>query len=162
MNINIAYLRDYPQHLQLVAQWIFNEWGHYNPGSTLDKAISKLTDHLNKDSLPMTFIALENDQPVGTCSLRNNDGIRPDLTPWLGSLYVEPNFRGRGIGEKLIHTVINKAQNMKFQKLYLLAFDPTLPNWYRKLGWQGIGADVLNGYPVTVMERAILVEQRND
>lgn len=105
--------------------------------------------------MPITFIALENNQPVGTCSLRKNDGIRPDLVPWLGSLYVEPNFRSRGIGEKLIDAVINKAQNMKFQKIYLLAFDPTLPNWYRKLGWQGIGVDVLNGHPVSVMEKAI-------
>jgi len=155
MKIDIAYLKDYPQHLSLIAQWIFNEWGHYNPGSSLDRAKSKLNEHLNKDSLPITFVALENNQPVGTCSLRINDGIRPDLAPWLGSLYVEPNFRCRGIGEKLIDAVIKKAQNMKFQKVYLLAFDPTLPNWYRKLGWEGIGEDLLNGYPVSVMEKSL-------
>ncbi|MBN9289040.1 MAG: hypothetical protein BGO43_01695 [Gammaproteobacteria bacterium 39-13] len=155
MKIDIAYLKDYPQHLSLIAQWIFNEWGHYNPGSSLDRAKSKLSEHLNKDSLPITFIALENNQPVGTCSLRINDGIRPDLAPWLGSLYIEPNARGRGLGEKLIDSVISKARSMKYPKLYLLTFDATLPNWYRKLGWYGIGADVLNGHPVNVMERAI-------
>lgn len=155
MNIDIAYLKDHPQYLPLVAEWVFNEWGHYNPGSTLDRAKSKLSEHLNKDSLPITFVALENNQPVGTCSLRVNDGIRPDLTPWLGSLYVVPNARSRGLGEKLIDIVINQACSMKYPKLYLLAFDPTLPNWYRKLGWQGIGEDVLNGHPVSLMQKVI-------
>ncbi len=155
MKIDIIYLKDYPQHLSLIAEWIFNEWAHYNPGSSLDRAKSKLSEHLNKDSLPITFVALENNQPVGTCSLRINDGIRPDLTPWLGSLYVEPNARGRGLGEKLIDSVISKARSMKYPKLYLLTFDAILPYWYRKLGWQGIGEDVLNGYPVSVMEKSL-------
>ncbi|MBS0286697.1 MAG: GNAT family N-acetyltransferase [Proteobacteria bacterium] len=79
MKIDIAYLKDCPQHLPLIAQWIFNEWGHYNPVSSLDRAKSKLNEHLNKDSLPITFVALENNQPVGTCSLRINDGIRPNI-----------------------------------------------------------------------------------
>lgn len=128
MAIDIAYLKDYPQYLSLIAEWIFNEWGHYNPGASLDSAKSKLSEHLNKDNLPITFVALENNQPVGTCSLRINDGIRPDLTPWLGSLYVDPNFRNRGLGEKLIDTVIRKAGSMKYPKLYLLTFNTTLPN----------------------------------
>ncbi|MBS0287546.1 MAG: GNAT family N-acetyltransferase [Proteobacteria bacterium] len=155
MNVDIAYLKDYPQHLPLVAQWIFNEWGHLNPGASLEKAKAKLSAHLNKDTLPITFIALENNQPVGTCSLRINDGIRQELTPWLGSLYVSPTVRGRGLGEKLIESVINKARNMGYPKLYLFAFDPTLPNWYQKLGWQGMGMDKLNGYPVSVMEKTL-------
>ncbi|MGD9592829.1 MAG: GNAT family N-acetyltransferase [Candidatus Berkiella sp.] len=155
MNVDIAYLKDHPQYLPLVAEWMFNEWGHFNPGSTLERAKLKLGEHLNKDSLPITFIALDNNLPVGTCSLRINDGIRPDLTPWLGSLYVVPSARRKGIGEKLIDAAVSKARSMKCPKLYLFAFDATLPNWYKKLGWHEIGMDKLNHNPVSVMEKAI-------
>ncbi|MFI4937408.1 MAG: GNAT family N-acetyltransferase [Candidatus Berkiellales bacterium] len=152
MNINIAYLKEYPQYLPLLAEWMFNTWGHYNPGSSFERAKLKLNEHLNTDSLPITFIALDDNIPVGTCSLRLNDGIRSDLAPWLGSLYVLPKFRGKGLGEKLIDAVVNKASIMDYQKLFLLAFDSTLPNWYKKLGWQLIGVDELNCHPVSVME----------
>ena len=36
------------------------------------------------------------------CSLRGNDGIRPDLTPWLGSLVVHPDYQKQGVGRRLI------------------------------------------------------------
>jgi len=80
------------------------------------------------------YIALSDDKPVAMCSLRIKDGIRSDLAPWLVFLYVEPEMRGLGIGEKLIHVVAEKALNMGYPKLYLLVFDQMLPNWYAKLG----------------------------
>ncbi|MGE3318580.1 MAG: GNAT family N-acetyltransferase [Candidatus Berkiella sp.] len=155
MNLNIAYLADYPAHLTLLAEWMFTTWGHYNPGSSIERIQSKLADHLKRDSLPITLIALDNNRPVGTCSLRINDGIRPDLTPWLASLFVLPEYRGQGVGEKLIDAITQEARRLHFTKLYLLAFDPILPNWYQRLGWQGIGIDELHGNTVSVMEKSI-------
>lgn len=38
--------------------------------------------------------------------------------------------------------------------LHLLAFDPTIPNWYVRLGWTHIGEDELFGHPVAVMRYA--------
>jgi hypothetical protein len=40
---------------------------------------------------------------------------------------------------------------MGYNILYLLAFDPTIPSWYAKLGWESIGNDELFGHQVTVM-----------
>ena len=58
-------------------------------------------EHLNDDSIPLTFVAFFNDKPVGMCSLRENDGIRPDLMPWLGSIVVAPDYQKQGIGEMI-------------------------------------------------------------
>lgn len=85
------------------------------------------------------------------CSLRPNDGIRPELTPWLASLYVEPDFRGQGIAVKLIKDITQKAKSLGYHALYLLAFDEALPNWYEKQGWQKIGQDAVHFHPVTLM-----------
>lgn len=152
MGLVISYLDDHPECLPQLAGWAFEAWGRYNPSSSLERAQDKLKTHLNKTTLPLTYIALKDDLPVGMCSLRVNDGIRPDLAPWLGSLYVESHMRGQGIGEELIRVTAEKARSMGYRRLYLLAFDKTLPDWYQKLGWQMIGLDELNGYPVNVME----------
>lgn len=151
MTLKIEYLKLYENHLPKLAEWMFNEWGKYNPSSSLEKTKSKLQEHLNLDKLPITWIALLNDKPVGTCSLRVNDGIRTDLAPWLGSLYVDPAARGQQIGENLIEVTKTKARMLGYKKLYLLAYDLTIPDWYSSLGWEHVGKDMLNGHDVNVM-----------
>jgi N-acetylglutamate synthase-like GNAT family acetyltransferase len=83
--------------------------------------------------------------------LRESDGIRPGVTPWLGSLVVNPQYRGHNVGEALINSIKDQAKNLGHQILYLLAFDPTIPSWYARLGWTHIGDDELFGHRVTVM-----------
>ncbi|MCS5709302.1 GNAT family N-acetyltransferase [Candidatus Berkiella cookevillensis] len=151
MGLTVAYLKDHPEYIPLVAKWIFETWGHYNPQARYEKTILKLHDHLNTESLPITYIALQDNKPVGTSSVRITDGIRPDLIPWLASLFVLPEYRGKGIAQALINAVKHKAQQLKYPTIYLLAFDQSIPQWYEKLGWQIIGNDALYGHSVKVM-----------
>ena len=80
-------------------------------------------------------VALHNDQAIGMACLRENDGIRHGVVPWLGSLVVHPEYRSYKVGEELINTVKSQAKNLGHQILYLLAFDATIPDWYARLGW---------------------------
>ena len=64
---------------------------------------------------------------------------------------VHPTYRKRKVGEVLIEATKNQARNFGYKRIYLLAFDPTIPDWYAKLGWQKIGIDQLVNHPVTVM-----------
>ncbi|MES2309979.1 MAG: GNAT family N-acetyltransferase [Verrucomicrobiota bacterium] len=122
------------------------------PEVPLERVAQRYSDHLNEEILPLTFVAHESNRPVGMCSLRENDGIRPDLTPWLGSLVVDSAYQKQGIGRQLIDTIKNKAKELGFRKLYLFAFDPTIPDYYASLGWNKIGMDEYKGHPVTLME----------
>jgi predicted N-acetyltransferase YhbS len=122
------------------------------PVIPIERVITRFSDHLNDQALPITFVALDGDLPVGMCSLRENDGIRPDLTPWLGSLVVDPKYQKQGIGKMLVDVTVLKAKELEFEKLYLFAFDPTIPEYYERLGWKKIGMDELKSHPVTVME----------
>ena len=45
-----------------------------------------------EQEMPITYIALYDQIPVGSCTLQLNDGIRPDLEPWLGDLVVDPKI----------------------------------------------------------------------
>ncbi len=57
---------------------------------------------------------------VGMVSLRNNDGIRRDLTPWLGSLVVNPAYRQRNVG----NTIKNREFHVHVKRKWC---DPTKP-----------------------------------
>lgn len=106
---------------------------------------------LNHD-IPLAYVALYDEIPVGACSLQLNDGVRPDLAPWLGDLVVIPRYQKQGIGKMLADTTVKKAKELGFEKLYLFAFDPTIPEYYERLGWKKIGMDEFKSHPVTVME----------
>jgi predicted N-acetyltransferase YhbS len=88
----------------------------------------------------------------GRHSLRENDGIRPDLTPWLGSLVVDLEHQKQGIGKTLVDIAVMKAKELSFKKMHLFTFDPTIPEYYKRLGWEKIGMDEFKGHLVTVME----------
>jgi hypothetical protein len=149
----IVYLSELSQLVGLCAWWAFKTWGKYNPSYNLTKRIENFTQHCNCDRIPLTVLYLnEEGLPLGMASLRDNDGIRPDLSPWLGSVYVDTLYRGKGIGSRLVREVQNIARQLGYEQVYLLTYEDTLPLWYSRLGWQEIGKDSCHGNPVTVMQ----------
>lgn len=152
----IIPLKNEQEHIPALAELWYEEISrHWAPNSSIEKAKQKLMEHLNRDKMPMAFVALCDGQPVGMACLRETDGIRSGVTPWLGSLVVHPKYRGHKVGEALINTVIEEAKNLDHHTLYLLAFDPTIPIWYARLGWTHIGDDELFGHRVAVMSISI-------
>ena len=107
---------------------------------------------VNEDSLPLAHVAIIDGEVIGIASLQAECGIRPDLTPWLGSLIVDPKYQKQGIGKMLIDATVQKAKELGFEKLHLFTFDPALPKYYERLGWKSIGMDEFRDHPVTVME----------
>lgn len=150
--IEIKLLTECQEYIpELAILWYEEISRHWVPDASVERATQNLIKHLNEDKMPMTFVALLEGKPIGIASLRENDGIRPDLAPWLGSLIVAPAYRRRQIGETLIDVTKEKARDFGYKKIYLLAFEPTIPDWYARLGWEKIGMDQYFGHPVTVM-----------
>jgi GNAT superfamily N-acetyltransferase len=108
-------------------------------------------EELNQ-GMPLTYIALYGETSVGSCTLELNCDIRPDLGPWIGDLVVDPKYQKQGIGKMLLNVAVEKAKELGFERLYLFTFDPTIPEYYRRLGWKIIGMDEIKYHPVTVME----------
>ncbi len=84
----ISNLLNYPKHLETVTKWIYEEF--------IDKSAVKYAEirgFFRKryyDKLPITLIALKDEQCVGTVSLFEGDlDTRRDLKPWLAALYVK-------------------------------------------------------------------------
>lgn len=150
--ITIDLLKNHPQAIPALAKiWLEVLGCTWMPHVSSTEITGWLNEWLNDSVLPCALIALDGDKPVGMCSLQVNDGIRPDLLPWLGDLCVAPAYQNRGIGKQLVSAALDKAQALGFENLYLFAFEESLIEYYHKQGWRTIGNDLYEGHPVIVM-----------
>lgn len=137
---NIALLADYPQHRQQVIDWLWQAFGSENSRAFFASVVDS---GLCGADLPITFIALQGDELVGTVGLWRCDLIsRQDLTPWLAALYVDESQRGSGLGLRLQQHVQDYSRQAGFNELYLYS---DFSGYYERHGWHYIG-DALD-YP---------------
>ena len=122
--------------LNQIAKWIFKEWGYVKPENSIESIAKQLSPRCNSKTIPLTLIAIDT-EVLGTVSLVENDmKSHPELTPWLGSLYVRSDLRGQGIGELLCRKLLEEAQKLGHKKCYL--FTDKQEAFYAKRGWRTI------------------------
>ena len=132
--VRISYLIENPEYIPKLAQWLFDQWGSILYEKTPDARLKKLNAHMNRDQLPIAWVAHANGQLLGTAALRVHDlEEHEDLTPWLGGVFVGSQFRRRGIGAALCATVEDAARTRGVQTLYLFTLDKQ--TWYLRQGW---------------------------
>src|SRR5438270_13466336 len=91
--VQISYLIEHPEYIPQLAQWLFEHWGSILGEETPEARIKKLKAHMNRDKLPIAWVAHANGQLLGTAALRVHDlEWREDLTPLLGGLFVASRF----------------------------------------------------------------------
>jgi len=132
--LRIEYLADHGSQLPRLAEWHFAEFGYLNPTNTLERYIERLTAALQKSDLPTAFIALDDDKLLGSASLVRQTITHPHLSPWLSSVYVDPQHRGRGIASALVGRVERAAAGMGSDRIHL--FTPSSEKLYASLGWE--------------------------
>jgi predicted N-acetyltransferase YhbS len=148
--VRISYLIEHPEYIPQLAQWLFEQWDSILGEETPEARIKKLTAHMNRDRLPIAWVAHANRQLLGTAALRVHDlEGREDLTPWLGGVFVGSHFRGQGIGAALCATVEHEARSREIQTLYLFTLDKQA--WYSRLGWTVLGPCVWHQRPGDIM-----------
>lgn len=135
MAIDIAYLSDHPEHIETCACWIYGLWGCQS-SAAYDKVLSRITEGAQRETLPMTLVALHNAKPAGTISLWKTDASRPEFTPWLSALYVHPFHRNNGIAQLLIERLISEANRLNLKALYLVTEEAK--HLYERFGWTKI------------------------
>lgn len=117
-----------------LCEWNYNWWGIRNNDSF--EAVKCYLEHsLCKDRIPQTYVALVDNQPVGMYQISMSDDLetRPDIYPWLVNVYVDENFRGKGICKEMMNTVSENAKKMNLTELFLYTKHIGL---YEKFGWK--------------------------
>lgn len=130
----IENLCNHPEHVGKVSGWIFDEFVKGKSSWELEN-VTQYFSETNISSFPITLIAISDNDCVGTISIFENDlKSQNELKPWLASLYVAPNYRGKHIAEKLINQVIAIVSGLGFRTLYLRTEHAS--DYYKKLGWE--------------------------
>ena len=151
--MRMSYLSDHPEFIHPLAQGRLEHFRNLLADHTLETHVATLQAHMNRDVLPIAWVAHSDTEAFGTAALRVHDlEGREDLTPWLGGVYVLPQFRRRGIGTALCAEVERKAAALGVRILYLFTLDRQ--GWYSALGWTRFEACTWRGCPGDIMVKS--------
>ncbi len=133
-NIQIDFLANHKQFVDIVAKFWCLEWGSDKSEQGIKKTKDRILDRLNTDKIPLIFIAFSADKCIGTVAIVEDDlEKRPDLTPWIASVYIDKEYRGHGIAKLLVETAVKKAKGLGLKIIYL--HTETAHGLYEKMGW---------------------------
>jgi GNAT superfamily N-acetyltransferase len=153
LSLTIVTLSDRPDLLATVAAWIYEQWWSHLPEHSPETVAAALIERRTSDHIYESFVALRDSVPVGTATVLDHDvdtERRPDLTPWVAAVYVIPEARGRGIGERLVSRAAAFAQAKGFMTVYLWTTDRR--DWYERLGWELVEQLDRNGVLVSFLK----------
>jgi predicted N-acetyltransferase YhbS len=146
-----AYLCDHMRLAPELARLHYAEWGPLLPDWSEAEALAELRTHRSRQAIPTTMVMLGDDQRlIGSVSLLQNDDDRiRDYSPWLASLIVLPQYRGRGFGIALVERCVQEARALGIPRLHL--YTAGQQAFYQRLGWRVIDTVPLGIAPVDVM-----------
>ena len=127
-------------------------WGHLYTNWDKSKALAEFRPQKTDGSLPATLVLREDERVAGSVSLLYGDcEARTDLDPWLGSLYVFPEFRRRGHAGRLIEAATQFAAEAGVGKLHV--FTESAAGLLRRHGFHLVERTMLHGQPIDILRR---------
>jgi GNAT superfamily N-acetyltransferase len=154
-------LLDRPDLLQIVAQWVHDEWSSFSGRSQL-QTVQRFAD-VEGGRIPVTLVALVGDEPAGVASLRERDSVDllPGAGPWICNVYVTVAMRGRGVAASLCVALEYVAQAMGYSVIYLST--PFGRNsLYHRLGYQEVAVVRLGSHEFHVLRKALAADRTGD
>lgn len=144
MDDKIVNLREHPELLDRAAAWFHAKWGV--PLEAYRESMAQCVK--GGSPVPQWYAAMDGNTIVGGLGVIENDfHNRKDLTPNVCAVYVEEQYRCRGIAGALLNHVCEDMAALGVGTLYLLT-DHT--SFYERYGWeffcmaQGDGEDELS------------------
>jgi len=139
--LRIRTTAEVPDVIPLVAKRIWAAWWR-DDGYPLQAIAERLAESLRPDAVPTTLVASRGADFAGTVSLIECDmEERPEYSPWLAALWVEPAHRRQGVAEALMESVLALAAAAGIGTVYLCATPDNTP-YYAKRGWRSVEQDV--------------------
>jgi len=148
--MTIEYLTDHLEVVPTLAQWQHAEWGHIRSDDTVEKRATRLRSWSHRDRIPLTVVALEAGDVLGSASLITHDmETRMELTPWLAGVFVGEQYRRRGVGAQLVRRIMAEAGELKVPLLYLYTVHSE--QFYAALGWTLLERTSYRDHKVVIM-----------
>lgn len=120
--------------LNTLASWMYEWWGKRDNYS-FDAVKCFMKRSMERDRLPQTFGMFLDDKIVGMYQIKHYDlWSRQDLYPWLANVYIVKEYRGLGLGRKLLESVKGNALKVSdFNEIFLYTEHTGL---YEKFGFE--------------------------
>lgn len=152
--MKIVPLGERPELVDQVAAWGFAEWGHLNPGQTPQSRTAEIREGMNADRVPIVLVALDDaGAMLGTASLLFDDIEGDPRNPWLASVFVPAEHRGKGVASALVTAIEEAARRLGYPMLYL--FTTSAAPLYARLGWRALEQRDYRGEHIQVMDKAL-------
>jgi GNAT superfamily N-acetyltransferase len=133
--MRVVSIRQEPTYKECAAKYIHGKWGDETNYPLYEDSIFGCVR--SSDPLPHWYLLENQNEIIGCAGLIDHDFIdRTDLSPWLCSLYLEEEMRGKSLSALLIEQAISDAAKEGFGKLYLCT---ELEGFYEKYGFRYIG-----------------------
>jgi len=150
----IEFLIDHQEAVPAVCDWLFDEWAHKCSQLTRAGHLAEMMLALSRDCVPIQLVALDGHTPCGIAILKPHEMRKayPTWKYWLGSVFVRPERRGRGIATLLSQRIETVARSLGVGRLHLQTerLDGGL---YSRLGFQPVEQAHYNGCHVLVMAK---------
>ncbi|MGE0241262.1 MAG: GNAT family N-acetyltransferase [Parvibaculaceae bacterium] len=152
LQATILPLAAHSAELKIAARWRHEAFLEGDGFSVADSEgqLAKLTS--DPQGPETALIALIDSRLAGICLLVLHE-LEPahDLSPWLASLYVDPQFRGRGVARSLVRAIEDHARRGGIARLHLYTVDAE--EFYLKCGWTVVERSASGGGMLTLMTR---------
>jgi GNAT superfamily N-acetyltransferase len=150
----VSDLRERPEFAIVVADRIWRAWWQ-GKGYPLEYIEGRVAESLDGTEMPFAVVAHEDGLFLGTASVIGSDlDERPEYTPWVAAVWVDPAHRQRGVGSALVRKAAQAAFESGIDLVYLCAL-PEKRAFYERLGWQRLEENVgRNGLTVLTLSRS--------
>ncbi len=129
MDYEIIDLRTRIDLFENAANWFSSKWRVPKEAYLFDMKRSLAAS----TGIPSWYVVLYNDKIIAGIGIIDNDfHERKDLTPNVCALYVEEEYRNKGIAGNLLNRVVEDMRKKGFIKLYLITDHTT---FYERYGW---------------------------
>ena len=151
----IATLAEHPQLVPEVVEIAWREWGASLPVHERARWLRE-AERDSRLHLPTSaaFVALDGDRAVGVVQLHEFeiDAMR-DRSPWVCGMVVQPDYRGAGVGSRLLAALERFASGHGVARLWV--FTESAAAFYERCGWQPHGESEQDGEPGIVLTRVL-------
>lgn len=128
--IEIRKIREQCEMADRAAEWFHRKWGI--PIELYKESIDICLKQ--KDAVPQWYVAMEGNRIVGGLGVIENDfHDRTDLTPNVCAVYVEEEYRCKGIAGQLLSCVCDDMKAKGIDTLYLVTDHAS---FYERYGWE--------------------------
>ncbi len=129
--MKIINVRDTSDFIPYLAQWFQKKWGVPMEAhvASMEAACETTT------GIPAWYYILDDREKIiaGVGIIANEFHKRPDLTPNICALYVEEEFRGKGLAGELLESVYRHLAKYQISDAYSLA---TTADFVERNGWE--------------------------